>query len=57
MKNGILGIGSAVEDQKIYWCSICVAFENKLYVLDTQSIIWCRFRRTSPLSLISMITT
>jgi hypothetical protein len=57
MKNGILGIGSAVEDQKFIGVQSVVAFENKLYVLDTQSIIWCRFRRTSPLSLISMITT
>jgi hypothetical protein len=22
---------------KIYWCSICGCFENKLYVLDTRS--------------------
>jgi hypothetical protein len=37
MKNGILGIGSAVEDQKFIGVQSVVAFENKLYVLDTRS--------------------
>jgi hypothetical protein len=49
-------IGSAVEDQKFIGVQSVVAFENKLYVLDTQSIIWCRFDAPR-LCLISMITT
>jgi hypothetical protein len=36
MKNGILEIGSAVESKFIGVQSV-VAFENKLYVLDTRS--------------------
>jgi hypothetical protein len=37
MKNGIPGKLVAQLKIKIYWCSICSGFENKLYVLDTRS--------------------
>jgi hypothetical protein len=51
-------IGSAVEDQKFIGVQSVVAFENKLYVLDTRSPLFgAVLDAPRLLSLISMITT
>jgi hypothetical protein len=58
MKNGIPGKLVAQLKIKIYWCSICGCFENKLYVLDTSSPLFgAVLDAPRLLSLISMITT
>jgi hypothetical protein len=55
MKNGI---PNAVEDQKFIGVQSVVAFENKLYVLDTRSPLFgAVLDAPRLLSLISMITT